>query len=65
LRMKRRFLRQGSACRSSSTETGLLGRASPRQGSTGRADDGFIHHAAILIDADTDTLAKGAVIALD
>jgi hypothetical protein len=29
------------------------------------ADHGFIHHLAILIDADTDTLVKGTVIALD
>jgi hypothetical protein len=44
----------------------LLGRSAfPRQGSTCRPDDGFIHHLAILVDADTDTLVKGTVIALD
>ena len=52
--------------RSSLKEARLFGRAaSPRQGSTCRSDDGFIHHLAILVDADTDTPLKGTVIALD
>jgi hypothetical protein len=38
---------------------------SPCQDSTCRADDGFIHHLAVLIDADTDAVVKGTVIALD
>jgi len=66
LRMKRRCLRRGAAGRSSSTEARLVGRApSLCQDPTCRADDGFIHHLAILIDADTDALVKGTVIALD
>jgi hypothetical protein len=66
LRMKRKFLRGWAMGRLSSKEARLLGReASPRQGSTCRADDGFIHHLAILVDADTDTLVKDTVIALD
>ena len=66
LKMKRKFLWQGATGRSSSTEARLLDQAaSPCQNSTCRADDGFIHHLAILIDADTDALVTGTVIALD
>jgi hypothetical protein len=39
--------------------------ASPCQDSTCRADDGFIHHIAVLIDADADAPVNGTVIALD
>jgi hypothetical protein len=64
--MKRKFSRRWATGRSSSREARLLGRAaSPGQDSTCRADDGFIHHMAILADADTDTLVKRTVIALD
>ena len=66
LKMKRNFLRRRATGRSSSKQARLLGRAaSPCQDLTCRADDGFIHHPAILIDADTDALVKGTVIALD
>ena len=50
---------------SSSRKTRVLGRAaSPCQGPTCGADDGFIHHTAILVDADTNPLIKSTVIAL-
>jgi hypothetical protein len=66
LRMKRNSLRRGATSRSSSTEAKLLRRAAtPGQDLTCGADDGFIYHLAILVDADTDTLVKGTAITLD
>ena len=63
---ERKFLRLGGTGCASSKEARLLGRAaSPCQDSTCRAGDGFIHHIAILVDADTDALVKGTVVALD
>jgi hypothetical protein len=66
LSMKRKFLRRGATGRPSSTAARLLGRAaSPCQDATCRADHGLIHHLTVLVDADTDTLVKGTVKALD